>query len=400
MKKSILLGILFISFINGQSAHAMGSKRPKPPTPAPAPAPAPTPAPTPAPVPAPNPNPNIDLGADLDPTAYLDTSAIVGPSVDQYHQNSELSEARSIVNQDNMDKCFSDDKGHDLFSDQISYYAAMMFKDTPAMVGFIGSYYGTSENDNAYSPTSLIRHPLCAVTSSTLSKTMKNVPGQSTIDKLNRFSSKVNALRTQVLAGDMRAKTELLHNWGRFFSCLGYTESLSSADSASSIRVGNKYAPSGYRRPAGVEFYEDPAQPAESKLNIGMFQFTPTSSGNIKPCLKAWNALHKSANSSCQVNPSGPQSEMIKILGSSLQSFNAFCGVHKLIQTFSIQVNTKNTSATHPANLVNGKLVKEENRCVSPHFAAGKAYNHFGPFQNSTGSNMDKFFSCIERSQN
>lgn len=386
MKTAIFLTLLLVTFLQTESAQAMGSKRPAP-------------NPTPKPLPAPEP-PTIDLGEDLDTEAYLDISSIIGPSVDQYYNNKELSEARSSINQDNVDKCFIDNQPHDIFSDQISYYAAMMFKDTPAMVGGIGSYYGTSENNNSYFPTSLIRHPLCSVSSSTLSKTMRNVPGKSTIDKLNRFGNKVNTLRSQVINGDMTAKIELLHTWGRFFSCLAYTESLSSADSSNSIRVAQKYAPPGYRKPAAVEFYEDPAQPAESKLNIGMFQFTPTASGNISPCIKAWNALHKSQNLSCQINRSGNQGEMIKVLGSSLQSFNAFCGVHKLIQTFSIQVNTNKTSATHPSNIVNGKFLRPENRCVSPHFAAGKAYNHFGPFQNSTGSNMDKFFSCIEKSQN
>lgn len=369
------------------SAHALGSRRPSQ-------SPAPVPS---AEMPLP---PTLDLGADLDPDAYLDTSSIVGPSVDQYHNKNELSEVRTIINQDSVDKCFTDDKAHDIFSDQISYYTAIMFKDTPAMVGVVGSYYGTSGNDKSYFPTSLIRHALCPVTSATLARTMKNVPPQQTIDKLNRYSNKVNSLRSLVLSGDTTAKVELLHTWGNFFSCLGYIESLGSADSASSVRTAQKFSPPGYRKPAAVEFYEDPSQPAESKLNIGLYQFTPTSSGNILPCLKAWNGLHKSQKSSCQINTSSNQAEMIKVLGSSLQSFNAFCGVHKLIQTFAIQVNTKKASATHPRNLINGKLLGEENRCVSPHFAAGKAYNHFGPIQNSTGSNMDKFFNCIERSQN
>jgi hypothetical protein len=399
MKKSILLSIILISFIN--SAQAMGSKRPSTGSGGTAtPTPKPSPTPTPIPIPIPTVKPKIDLGPDLDPTEYLNASAIVGPSVDQFQHQSALSDVRSIVNVDNVDKCFSDDKSHDLFSDQISYYAAMMFKDTPAMVGVIGSYYGTSDNDNNYYPTSLIRHPLCAVTAATLGKTLKNVPSQTTIDKLNRYAGKVNSLRNQVIAGDMKAKTELLNTWSRFFSCLGYTESLSSADSAISVKVAAKYAPAGYRKPASVEFYEDPSQPAESKLNIGMYQFTPTSSGNIQPCLRAWNAIHKNENASCQANTKGNQADMIKITGSSLQSFNAFCGIHKLIQTFAIQVNTTTTSATHPNNLVNGKLLSAEQRCVSPHFLAGKAYNHFGPFQNSTGSNMDKLFNCIERSQN
>ena len=83
-----------------------------------------------------------------------------------------------------------------------------------------------------------------------------------------------------------------------------------------------------------------------------------------------------------------------------MQSFNAFCGAHKLIETFSIQINTNNAHATHPDNAINGVLKSAENRCVSPHFYAGWAYNHFGPLQNSTGKNLDELFSCIEKSQN
>lgn len=337
---------------------------------------------------------------DLDPEAYLETSAIVGPRVDQYNDARELLKVRSIVNQDNVDKCFKDEKEHDLFSDQISYFTAMMFKETNAFVGAIGSYYGTSANENAYEKISLISNPLCPVSAKTLAKTLKNVPAQSTINKLNRFASNVNDLRTRMIEGDAKAQNELLNVWGAFFSCLGYTESLGSGDTASSINTAKKYAPAGYRKPAAVEFYEDPSQSSESRLNIGMYQFTPNSSGNIRPCIKAWNALHVDRSPACQVNLVGNQAELIKVLGSSLQSFNAFCGVHKLIQTFAIQVNTTKMSATHPQNIVSKNLVSPKNRCVSPHFSANLAYNHFGPFQNSTGSNMEKFFSCVEKSQN
>ena len=372
---------------NIQHAEAMGSKRPRT-TPSGPQSPISTDKPT------------LDFGADLDSSEYLNVASIVGPSVDQFQKQTELSEVRTIINPDIVDKCFEDEKSHDIFSEQISYFSALMVKDVPAMIGVIGSYYGTSENDNNYFPTSLIRHPRCGVTKSTLAKTLKNIPNQLTIDKLNNYSSKVNTLRKQVIAGDMQAKAELLSIWSRFFSCLGYTESLSSGDSANSVRVAKKYSPVGYRKPAAVEFYEDPNQDQESRLNIGMFQFTPSSSGNIQSCLKAWNEVHKKTAPSCLLNIKGNQEEMIKILGSSLQSFNTFCGIHKLIQTFAVQVNTTKTSATHPYNLVNGKLLPAEQRCVSPHFLAGKAYNHFGPFQNSTGTNLDKFYSCIEQSQN
>lgn len=317
---------------------------------------------------------------------------------DSQNDNELIGAQRLIMNNDSVDHCFKEEDGHEYFADQIAYYAQEMISDVPAKVGFIGSSYGTSSDDNNYFPTSLIRHPLCLSTSSTLSATMNKVPGQATIEKINRFATTVNSLRQEVLNGDQGAKKELLNTWTRMFSCLAYAESLSTADTSTSNNVASKVAPANYRKPAGVKFYEDPAQDAASRLNIGMFQFTPNSGGNIQPCIRAWNALHGN-KASCQINQKASQSELIKVLGSSLQSFNAFCGIHKLVQTFAVQVNTSKASATHPSNMVNGKLKPFEQRCVTPHFQAGRAYNHFGPFQNSTGSNLDKLFTCTLNSR-
>ena len=202
MKNLFLASILIISLIH--NAQAMGSKRPS----------------TTSSIPQTSiviDKPTIDFGADLDQDEYLNAASIVGPSVDQFQKQFALSEVRTKINPDNADKCFNDEKSHDIFSEQISYYSALMIKGAPAMIGVIGSYYGTSENDNNYFPTSLIRHPLCAVTKSTLGKTLKNIPTQSTIDKLNNYSLKVNLLRKQVIAGDMKAKAELLSVWSRVF---------------------------------------------------------------------------------------------------------------------------------------------------------------------------------------
>jgi hypothetical protein len=86
---------------------------------------------------------------------------------------------------------------------------------------------------------------------------------------------------------------------------------------------------------------------------------------------------------------------MIRVVGSSLQHFNAYCGVHKLLQTFSVQVNSSSTRNTHPDNRSGGRLKSSSERCVTPHFYAGWAYNHFGPLQNSTGSNLNKLLKCV-----
>ena len=377
--------MVFASTIT-QVSFAMGAKRPSTPS---------TPSTPPSTPPM---TPTLDFGSKLNPTDYLDTSAEIGPRVDNNQNDYELSSiVREKINNDFVDNCFNDvDKeSHDYFSDQISYYASLMIEDTNAYVGFIGSLYGTSSNDENYFPTSLIRHPLCIVNATSLAKTIKKIPSKSTIEKLNHFASNVNFLRQDILNGNTSSKKELLSTWTKMFSCLAYTESLSTADSNSSKSVALKVSPSNYRKPSGVKFYDDPAQSAESRLNIGMFQFTPTASGNIQPCLRAWNKIHEK-KAECKINQKASQAELIAILGSSLQSFNAFCGVHKLIQTFAIQVNTNKSTATSPQNIINGKFKNYEERCVTPHFQAGQAYNHFGPFQNSTGSNLDELFSCIE----
>lgn len=393
MKTKLILALLCSSLLSPH-AYSMGSKKPSTGTTTPSNPTTPT-APV---VTNPSQTPTLDFGDELPADEYLNSSSEIGPKVDTFRNDDELAgKSRELINEDSVDKCFDNNQANEYFSDQISYYAAEMMSDVPAKVGFIGSSYGTSTNDSNYFPTSLIRHPLCESTSKSLGSTIKKVPSQATIDKLNRFATTVNDLRMEVLNGDQSAKKELLGQWTKFFSCLAYSESLGSSDSTTSKNVAAKNAPSGYRKPAGVEFYEDKEQPAVSRLNIGMFQFTPNSAGNVQPCIRAWNEMHVS-KSSCQINQKASQADLIKTLGSSLQSFNTFCGVHKLIQTFAIQVNTTKTSATHPSNLVNGKLKASEQRCVTPHFYSGWAYNHFGPFQNSTGSNMNELFTCIENS--
>lgn len=335
----------------------------------------------------------------LSENEYLDNATRIGRSVDDSQNSSQLVNiSRDSVNEDRVDGCMPQATlDHNHFADQIAYYTNILSNDFPAKVGLIGSYYSSSSNDANYFPVSLVSHPMCNVTSTTLAATVKKVPGAATITKLNNFANKMNGLRLKIIEGSEEAKKEYHAEWTKLFSCLAYTESLSTADAASSKNVASSVAPSGYRKPAGVKFYNDPAQDAASRLNIGMFQFTPNAGGNIQACIRGWNELQK-ARTSCQVSQTASKAELIKVLGSSYQSFNTFCGIHKVLQTYAIQVNTTGTGATHPNNKVSGKLKPSNQRCVSLHFQAGKAYNHFGPFQNSTGSNLDKLFSCVQNS--
>lgn len=337
----------------------------------------------------------------IDPSSYLETSSIVGGEVDDYKNSSQLSKTREIINEDSVDQCTAAKTGQQLdkFSDQISYHVASMLEPTPVMVGSIGVLYGAPANDEAYNPSSLMSHQMCHVTSASLKETLKKVPSAATITKMNRFTDEMNALRARAMSGDTEAKSQLQKKWTRVFSCLGYSESLKTSDSSTSRSVASRVAPADYEKPTGVEFYEDTLQPAVSRLNIGMYQFTPNSAGNIKSCLKAWNAMNAGSTSSCQVPTSGKQAEMIRVLGSSQQSFNTFCGIHKVVETFAIQAYTNNSSATHPENATEEGLKSPANRCVTPYFYAGWAYNHFGPLQNSTGSNLNELHSCIENSE-
>lgn len=339
-------------------------------------------------------------GPALDSSTFLETSAIVGAAVDDYKNNDELQKTRSIVNDDPVDQCTSEKTGEpmDQFADQISFNVANMLEPVPVAIGSIGGVFGAPSDDAAYNPSSLMSHPLCNVSASSLKKTLKKIPDQATIYKMNKFSKEMNELRNRAIAGDTAAKAELQKKWTKVFSCLSYTESLSSGDSTRTRSIANQVVPDDYERPSGVAFNLDPAQPPVSKLNVGMYQFTPNSAGNIKSCLKAWNAMN-AGKQSCQVKEKGSQDEMIKLLGSSHQSFNSFCGVHKVVETFAIQAYTKKASATHPSNLTSAGLKAPANRCVTPYFYAGWAYNHFGPLQNSTGANTKELHACIENAE-
>jgi hypothetical protein len=339
-------------------------------------------------------------GPALDKGTYLQTSAIVGAAVDDFKNGDELQKTRSIVNDDKVDQCTAEKTGEpmDQFSDQISYNVASMLEPTPVAIGAIGGLYGAPSDDASYHPTSLMSHQLCNVSAASLKKTLKKIPDSATINKMNKFSNEMNELRARANAGDTVAKAELQKKWTKVFSCLSYTESLSSGDSARTRSIAAQVVPDDYERPEGIAFNMDAAQPAVSKLNVGMYQFTPNSTGNIKSCLKAWNAMN-AGKQSCQVNASGSQDEMIKLLGSSHQSFNSFCGVHKVVETFAIQAYTKKATATSPANMSGGALKESANRCVTPYFYAGWAYNHFGPLQNSTGANLKELHQCIDSAE-
>ncbi len=333
----------------------------------------------------------------IDPDSFnifRDVGLNIGDKVDQYYQeHRELLVQRGNQSSHRTDSCDSQLNNQTRFAERISMAVLQNMTSRKAKLAFIGDLFGAPSKPEEFSPNSLMSHAMCEVTSQTLTKTIgsSRVPSAAVIKQANDFVKRYNSIRAKVVAKQPGATLEMAQLWGRMMMCLSYTESLTTADSSSSDRVATKYAPSGWRRPAGVLFYEDPNQPSSSRLNLGLYQFTPDAGGNINPCIKQWNEIYPS----CSTSLSSPQSEMIKTLGSSYQTFNSFCGANKPVQMFSIQVNTKDVNNTHPLNRKsNGTLKPSEDRCVSLHFLPGNSYNHFGPFQNSTGNNLKELLSC------
>jgi hypothetical protein len=214
-------------------------------------------------------------------------------------------------------------------------------------------------------------------------------PDAATRALAQRFSDDHNKYRDQFLDGNSDGIKSFQKHWGKFFGCLAYTESLTTADTSTSRNVASQYAASSYTKPDGVKFYIDPVQSQASKLNIGLFQFTPTYGGNINPCVKQWNKEYPS----CSID-GRTTDDMINAVGSAGQRFNAYCGVHKLLQTFFVQSHSSQTKRTHPSNFAGG-MKSPELRCVTPHIHASLGYNHFGPLQNTTGTNLKKLMSCV-----
>lgn len=387
MKKWIvLLGLYTFSL----SALSMGLFRSKAPEPEPD---EPTNPPIQRPVePPPTTDPVPDPGRDPVPGDFAEVAKEVGDTVDKYYGSYKaLSTEREDFLNDDSDYCEEQLDNYTTFSQRVAYFVESQLQDATTDLSYLAPYYSVPRSNDDFITAGLAQRDLCISTKSSLRKTLKKsdrVPSSSVISKLNSFERRVNALRERMLDGEDGAKMLLTKEWTKFFSCLGYTESLSSADSSSSNRVARKYAPSGYRKPAGVKFYEDPYQDEASKLNIGMFQFTPNGGGNVNACLGSWNELYPQ----CQVSKKSGRSSLIKVFGSTLQTMNAFCGVNKVVQTFSVQINSTKSSATHPSNSGRAKA----DRCVTPWIYSGYAYNHFGPLMNSTKSNLSKLMSCIE----
>jgi hypothetical protein len=318
-------------------------------------------------------------------------------SVEAYMGGKDLSMARPATSLHNTDSCDPLVKEKTSLGDRISYQiynhaSRSMVPGTPS----VGKHYGWAGKPML--PNSLMSHDMCEVTAKSLELTLgdiKKVPDAKTIDQMNRYTLTMNNDRKSAQSGNPVSRKRYLRNWNSMMMCLAYMESLPTADTNDSFQTAKKYAPD-FKKPGGVEFYEDDLQPETSSLNIGLYQFTPRAAGNVYPCLLSWNQIFKGK---CEINPSSNEQQMIRVLGSGYQTFNAFCGVNKIVQVFSIQVNTEKSTNTHPSNLLStGQLKSSPDRCVSPFFSSKLSYNHFGPLQNSYGNRLEDLMNCIDAS--
>jgi hypothetical protein len=289
------------------------------------------------------------------------------------------------------DHCDPKLRDRNTFGDRITYAVDQRMTPMKPQISYVASYFGLSTDVNSYTATSLVSHSLCPVTAASLKTVFqgKNIPSAATIAKADRFSKLINTYRSEMLAGRPEGKVKVQMLWTKFMMCLSYMESLTTADSARADEIARQ---NNFRRPAGVSLYMDPYQtdPA-SKFNIGTYQLSAASGGIGQSCIREWNVLYPS----CQIKRDASWQQMLWMLGSSLQTFNTFCGVSKVTAMFGVQVNSKKAFNTNPANVLsNGQLKAPAARCVSPFMNVNTSYNHFGPFQNVHGFTLDNVLTC------
>lgn len=202
-----------------------------------------------------------------------------------------------------------------------------------------------------------LNEPLCEHTSELGVKLTREPISKSGLDLINSFSKEANK---------HEAYTRLMY-------CLAYSESLSTADGKSSVSMAKQ---TGAIKHDGVKHYFDARQlnPA-SQYNIGLYQFSPYSPGNIDSCRDAFGVSTRD------------RKELTSILGDKHQVFNARCGVLKILTLFYVSKNSANTNR------------QAGEKCVSLHNR--NAYNHFGPLQRESGAGggFTKLYNCYFGSQ-
>jgi hypothetical protein len=382
----------------------------------------------------------------------------IGQIVDLVKNNDELTISRDykVFKGSEIDKCLHPGKA------QASFFESIEANIEASMTGKI--IYTNAPIDTGYNlqtkryEVGFLTHPLCQVTQAEIKHSLKKDPNltASEIKRLQDFVSLYNSARSAAL-NKKNNKDERLLARGQvksyqsiLSSCLAYTESLNDPDTQTSYDSFLKFKAEGAflmsEKPLGVKVYQDrpgefydeiarlrkiyeaelikPGMSddeiaaaknearlkaiAQAKINVpktwpsvGMFQFKSQGETNVGPCVAEWNNRYKNQKQ-CQISL-GYQN-LSHALVSSFQSFNSFCGVEKILQSYNTQVHTTNPAKTALANAG----VSPKNRCVTPFARGGSfSYNHFGPLAYSVAKgsvsdtfpgNLNLLMECVEKS--
>lgn len=335
---------------------------------------------------------SAEIGFDV----FKDVAEPMGQMVDSYYPATpELMPLRSSNQRFEVDSCDPDLSGKDRFADRIAYAIHKRMQPMKIDIGSsVAPLFNLKSDSSTYMANSLISHPFCRVTKETLQFTFENyrIPSDAVIAKAQAFTDKLNLYRAQALAGSEEGKLNSYKLLTKFMMCLGYAESLTTADSKESDQIA---ASLGFRRPAGVNLHNDSYQTtADSVLGIGLFQISNVVKwGDTYSCVTDWNRQFPT----CPISLDVSKSSMVPILGSAAQTFNTYCGVSMVTRMFGVQINSNASKNTHPDNVVNGALKAPQNRCVTPFMNVNRSYNHFGPFQNVHDFTLGNILNCTMR---
>lgn len=331
--------------------------------------------------------------------AFLGGSGVHAQSIDfgKYRANYDAIDARMGSVKKQLTTIRERDENYDsalaagqmsTFGDQITLEVFRHLVPSPVHLSkYVQTLYMTEDPKNR--PLSLISHSLCPADRRNLEIILRKKDKliDNEVNLAIGFRNRMNGLRDN--------PDDAARGWTAFAGCLAYAESLGDADDNNSRNRALELMGSGYVKPPGVKFYYDKLHSnKESRWNIGLFQFVLWRSGNIAPCIDGWRELGLPGSAEiARLDEKG----MGNFVASPSQSFNAFCGINKLIQSFFVQVYTDDPRRTHPANsLGNGTLKAPAERCVSIH--DGRAYSHFSPQSRGYVYKDDEFARSGNRS--
>jgi len=288
-----------------------------------------------------NPSPDIVVSPPVlpPPSEELKTDFMsIASQIDMYYNRNELTKAR----------------GETTFAESI--FSAVSEGMNEKVIPF-DSYIRSVFNIVGDNPVSL-NELLCTYDNSMAQRLVRTSFSSNGLGLVNRFITEVNSMTT---ANRRKAYTRLM-------MCLAYSESLGDADTSRSDTIASR---EGVSRNSGVKFYFDSLQTnPDSQINIGLYQFSPISGGNINPCIVDLGSNGRDRKS------------LVNLIGEESQLWNARCGVHKILTLFYVSKNTSNTSR------------KAGPSCVALHNR--NAYNHFGPLQREggAGGGFTKLYNC------